>query len=176
MAKKAKGLPFVVKPRLAPIMEQIGNEDIGVFEIERRGYLTVAEKAFAQASNIDDDALINLQSLTAKISRETGKTRSEVMTAIVEDFSTDFLSAYADEIGYVAAAMSLYDEKVKFVRATALLFSRVDPEWSIEQTLELAVELVAELAQLFEDEEARDTTAIQASMDASTGVEKKGKS
>lgn len=175
MAKKAKGLPFVVKPRLAPIVERIGNEDIGIFEIERRGYLTVAEKAFAQASSIEDDSVLAIQSITGKISRETGKSRDEVMQAIVDGMIADFLAPYSDELGHAVAGMSLYEEKIKFVRATALIYSRIDSDWSIEQTLELHEQLVEELAELYSDEERRDTSAIQASLKASEGVEKKGK-
>ena len=57
MAKK-KGLPFVVQPRLAPVIEQVGNEESGIFEIERRGYLTVAEKAMVQQATQGDESVL----------------------------------------------------------------------------------------------------------------------
>ena len=41
-------LPFVVEPRRKPIVERVGNEESGVIEIERRGYLTTGEKTFVQ--------------------------------------------------------------------------------------------------------------------------------
>jgi hypothetical protein len=31
-------LPFVVEPRLKPIIEEIGSEESGKIQIERRGY------------------------------------------------------------------------------------------------------------------------------------------
>ena len=180
MAKKrSKGLPFVVKPRLAPIMERIGNEDIGIWEIERRGYLTVAEKAFTQAASIDDDSMTMLQGLSARIASETGRSRLEVFEAITGQGEEvhDWMIPYQDEISKVVMSMMMFQEKLKFVQATALIFSRIDSDWSIDQTLELNQAHVDQLAELYVDEEAKDTTAIEASLEAAEAgaVEKRGK-
>jgi hypothetical protein len=48
--KKAVRLPFVVAPRLEPIVETVGTDESGKIEIIRRGHLTVAEKAFISAA------------------------------------------------------------------------------------------------------------------------------
>ena len=152
MAKKQKGLPF-----------------------ERRGYLTVAEKAFVQAASLDDTSVGLLAKLTQKISEGTGKGRQEVLDAIAGGAEDAWLVPYQSEIVEVVSSMSIFQEKIMFVRATALLFSRIDGEWSIEQTLDLNEEIVAQLSELYMEEEARDTTAIEASQKASEGVEKKGK-
>ena len=41
-------LPFVIQPKKNTEIIKIGDEQIGVFEIERKGYLTVAEKSFVE--------------------------------------------------------------------------------------------------------------------------------
>ena len=49
-------IPFVVQPNLKPVKEQVGTETSGKIEIERRGYVTVSEKAFVQAATEGDDS------------------------------------------------------------------------------------------------------------------------
>ena len=71
MAKK-KGLPFVVQPRLQPIVEQVGTEESGIIEIERRGYLSVAEKAIAQQAVGGDDSVRKMYVLGGRIARDAG--------------------------------------------------------------------------------------------------------
>ena len=48
-------LPFVVEPRLKPVLETIGSEDSGKIQVERRGYLTAGEKAFVGSSVSSND-------------------------------------------------------------------------------------------------------------------------
>ena len=83
MARK-KGLPFVVQPRLKPVIERIGSEESGVFEIERRGYLSVAEKAIAQQASGGDDSVRQLYVLAGRIARETGRQQAEVVQDLSE--------------------------------------------------------------------------------------------
>ena len=175
MAKK-KGLPFVVKPRLAPIKERIGTEETGIFEIERRGYLSVAEKAFAQAAQMDDDSVFKMQALAVKISTETGVDREQVIEDLTSNPGADYLAPYQDELSQLMMAMITLQEKIKFIQATALLFSRIDPEWTVEQTLDLPLDIVDELSILYMEEEAKDISALQAAFESEEQVQKKGKS
>ena len=69
MARKKKGLPFIVQPRLKPIIEIVGTEESGQIEIERKGYLTVSEKAIVQASMKSDDSLATTMRVAAKIAQ-----------------------------------------------------------------------------------------------------------
>ena len=38
-------LPFIVEPKAKPVQFKIGNDDVGVFEIERRGICLLLRKA-----------------------------------------------------------------------------------------------------------------------------------
>jgi hypothetical protein len=58
-----KTLPFVVQPKRKFTKVKIGTEQAGVLEIERRGYLTVSEKAFVDGVMQGTDgiaAIVNL--------------------------------------------------------------------------------------------------------------------
>ena len=73
MARKAKAkLPFLVEPKRQPIMERLGNEESGVIELPRRGYLTVAEKSFVQQGTSGDSAILAMQRLAARVAKQTG--------------------------------------------------------------------------------------------------------
>ena len=67
MARKKSKLPFVVQPRLKPVVELIGNDITGQIEILRKGYLTVAEKAIVQGAVTNEDAMAELVVLAGGI-------------------------------------------------------------------------------------------------------------
>ena len=161
MARKKKGLPFVVQPRHQPILEQIGTEESGILEIERRGYVSVAEKALVQYAQEDDNSLREMYTLAGRISRESGMSVQEVISAISEQPTPAWLNQWEDEIAAVLVQMVSYQERAAVIQATALLIGRIDSSWTIDQTMELHPDLVADLALLYLDEENRALDAFE---------------
>jgi hypothetical protein len=172
MAKK-KGLPFVVQPRLAPVLEQVGTEVSGIFEIERRGYLTVAEKAMVQQATQGDESVRLMYSLGGRIARETGKQQMKVMSDLMKQDRDGYLDAYNDEIMDNMLAMIAYQERVNIVQATTLIICRIDSSWTVDQSMELHPDLIADLTALYNDEDKRSTEALEAAVKTEGGAEGK---
>jgi len=173
MARKKKGLPFVVQPRLEPVIEQIGNEECGIIEIERRGYLTVAEKAITQGGLNGDTTVRKLYALAGRIGRETGRQQSEVSNDLMQPERPEYLTPYDDEITECIMEMMAFQERISIIQATALIMSRIDNTWTVDQTMELNPDLVAALSTFFGEEESKTTEALEASSEDTPAVEGK---
>jgi hypothetical protein len=158
-------LPFVVTPRLKPIVETVGSDESGKIEIERRGYLTVAEKNFVQGALGGDTALSSMHSLAAKIARKEKKGHAEVMAAFAAN-EEEYLAPYADEISGVLVAMLAYQEKYKIVAATALCVSRLSAEITVEDVLEFHPDILEGLVGLYEEEDRKSIEKLEAAADA----------
>lgn len=155
MARKKKGLPFLVQPRLAPVMTEVGNEQSGIIEIERRGYLNVAEKAYTQTIAASDDSVASMQRFLSRVARETGIEHNEIIQQLGQPEISETLLAYEEEFTQIANAMTAFQAQYQIVAAQSLISSRLDPSWTIEQTMELHPDLVADLHQLYQEEEAK---------------------
>jgi len=173
MARKKKGLPFVVQPRLEPIIEQIGTEETGIIEIERRGYLTVAEKAITQGGLNGDTTVRKLYALAGRIGRETGRQQADVSADLIKPERAEYLAPYDDEITECIMEMMAFQERVGIIQATALIMSRIDNTWTVDQTMELNPDLVAALATFFGEEEQNTIEALEASAENSGPAEGK---
>ena len=68
-------LPFIIQPKSKAINIKIGNEEIGVFEIERRGYLNVAEKSFVEGFTSSSNTVREIVKVSNKISNSTRLSR-----------------------------------------------------------------------------------------------------
>lgn len=172
MAKK-KGLPFVVQPRLKPIVEQVGTEESGIIEIERRGYLGVAEKAIAQQATQGDDSIRKMYALGGRIARDAGKPQVEVMQDLMQPERPSYMEPFEDEILESMIEMMAYQERVDIVQATALLICRIDENWSVDQSMDLHPDLVKALSQLYVEEDQRSTEALEAAVAQDGGAEGK---
>ncbi len=176
MARKKTGkLPFVVQPRLEPIIETIGTEESGKFEIQRRGYLTVGEKAFTQASSNADDSVSGLFAIVQRIAKETGKSAEDVFSDIQGVSEDDYLDQYREELNEKMFAMTAYQERYKLISATSLIISRINPSWSAEDTMELHPDILDGLAELYEDEEKKSLEAFGAGKPSEEKEEEGGK-
>lgn len=172
MARK-KGLPFVVQPRLKPIIDKVGTEESGIIEIERKGYLTVSEKSLVQGVSSGDDGVRALFGLAGRIAQETGKQQSEVAQDIMVAPVPEYLIPYQEEIGMGLSAMLSFQDRSVLVQAAALLICRVDESWTIEQTMELHPDLIDGLANLYQDEENKAIDLLEKSQKANVAT--KGK-
>ena len=165
MAKKAVRLPFVVAPRLEPVMELIGSAESGQIEIERRGYLTVAEKSFMSAATANDNTTSLLRGLAFKISRETGHSQMDVMEDIskLETAKESYLDPYIGEILEAMTKMVEFQHRRGIIAATCLLMYRIDRNWTVDDTMELHEDIRIGLEKLYEDEEAKNLEALEVS-------------
>lgn len=173
MAKKKVVLPFVVAPRREPITELIGNEDCGQFEIQRKGYLTVAEKSFIQQASASDETIGRLNRLAGRISKEKGVQAQEVITELGSgNFSSELLVGYEAEVDDIVTVMSTFEHRRKIVAASCLLYFRISSNWAIEDTLDLHPDLVDALYVLFTEEDSKSVEAFE-KLDDDTPVEGK---
>ena len=173
MARKKKGLPFVVQPRLQPIVEELGTEESGIIQIERRGYLSVAEKAIATQATQGDESIRKMYALGGRIARETGKQQMDVMQDMMQPQRDDYLSPWEDEIMENVIEMMAYQERVDIVQATALIICRVDDSWTIEQSMNEHPDLIKLLSQLYAEEDKREVERLEAAVQNNTGAEGK---
>jgi hypothetical protein len=162
MAKKKVALPFVVAPRREPIAELVGTEESGQFKIERRGYLTVAEKSFIQQASASDETIGRLNRLAGRIAREKGVQPQEVVNELSSgDFSSSLLEGYESEIDDIVTVMATFEQRRKIVAASCLLYFRISQDWSIEDTLDLHPDLIEALYLLFCDEDVKSVEAFE---------------
>ena len=173
MARKKKGLPFVVQPRLEPIMERVGTEESGIIEIRRQGYLSVAEKTMEQATSDMSDAS-DLIDVVREIAVSEGRSVSEIFEELQStDAASPLLEKYATQIATASGSAQNQQRKVQIVAATALILCRIDAEWTVEQSMELHPDLLEGLYQLYQDEDARSLAAFESSSPSKEGESKK---
>ena len=162
MAKKKVTLPFVVAPRREPITELLGTEESGQFKIQRKGYLTVAEKSFIQQASASDETIGRLNRLAGRIAREKGVQPKEVIDELGSgNFSAEILAGYESEIDDIVTLMSTFEHRRKIVAASCLLYFRISSDWSIEDTMDLHPDVIDGLYLLFSDEDAKSTEAFE---------------
>ena len=163
MARKAKAkLPFLVEPKRQPIMEKLGNEETGVIELPRRGYLTVAEKAFVQQGTTGDSTVLQMQRLASKVAKKAGKQMSEVVGMMSDgDFDEEVFGGFETELEAVLAGMSSMQARQKMIAVTGLLLFRASDEWTIDDTVSLHPDLVDEVYMLYLEEDKRSLEAFE---------------
>ena len=131
-------------------MHEVGNEEAGKFEIERRGYLTVAEKSFMQQATAGDDTVTSLHRLAGRIAREKGVQASEVIEKLsTGQLGDDLLDGHEEEIDMIVANMTTFEERRKALAASCLIYFRVNKDWTVEQTMELHPDIIDDLYALF---------------------------
>ena len=161
-ARKARKLPFVVQPRLKPIQEEIGSEESGKFVIERRGYLSVSEKAWVQGAEEGDDATSLVHSLAIRIGGSLNKDPKEVLNDIGAGNLSEDLAPYAEDIMGAMSKVAAFNERHQLIVATCMMVSRVDPQWTVEDTLALHPDHLDALNLLYAEEEAKSLDALEA--------------
>lgn len=161
MSKKKKGLPFVIQPRLSPIIETIGSEESGMIEIERKGYLTVAEKQFVQNAEEDDTSVAQVHLLANKISKSKSCDITDVLTAIGGAGDSSLIEGYEEETRKVLTSMILHQERQQLIHAACLLMLRLESEITMDDVLGLHPDMLTGLALLYREEEAKSIEALE---------------
>jgi len=157
-------LPFVVQPKKNIEIVKVGNDEVGVFEIERKGYLSVAEKSFVENVTQGSDGVSLLVRLANKIGSDLKTTPEKAYTAITEVMSgqtnnklaSKISSDYSEEIAIVTSKMAESMQRRQIAAATILLQTRVNHEWTIQDTLDLDPVILEQLNSLYEREEQRE--------------------
>ena len=154
-------LPFVVQPKKNTEKIKVGNDDVGVFEIERKGYLSVAEKSFVENVTQGSDGVSSLVRLANKVASEFSIAPEKAYVAITDAMSgkrdnalaVKIIETYDDELAFATSRMTESMQRRGIAAATILLQTRVNHEWTIEDTLELDPQIVEQLVELYDREE-----------------------
>ena len=162
VARKPRQLPFVVKPRLAPLKEVIGSDESGKIEIERRGYLSVAEKSFVQGAEASDETSQMIQGLAIRIGGDLSIDPKEVLTRISSGQIHGEMAPYSDEIMVAVSRIAAFADRRKIVVATCMMMSRVDPKWEVEDTMAMHPDLLNSLELFYNEEELQTLDALEA--------------
>ena len=170
-------LPFIVEPRLKPRKEIVGTEESGQIEIERKGFLTAAEKAFVQAQASEDTTTQEMIHLTRRVGKDQrldmqaayellsrvmqGDTEGKVEAKVYED--------YQEEITELLAKMAAMGERKILVQALCMLVYRVDAEIDADTAMQTHPDLILALSDLYYEEEQRSTERLQETYDEPAG-------
>lgn len=162
-------LPFVVQPRLKSRIDRIGNEEVGIIEIERKGYLTVAEKAFINAQLSGDNTASLFIKLTRKVSSDFKLDMNAAYVLISEMMQGDMKTAKHRKIeeNYKEEVLEILEEmqRVERVRVLTCVYSlllyRVDSELEPDALEEISPELMDLLMAFYTDEESRTLERLE---------------
>ena len=173
----ALNLPYVVEPKLDPVIEIIGTDASGRIEIERKGYLTVSEKAFVQAaSGGGGNTMAKIYAMAAKIGSKTGKSPQEVFGDITKSEGSDYLEPYQQEISEMMMEASGMQERNRIFTSAALLINRVNADIDVEEVMDLHPDLLDALDELYQEEDSRDTSRLTVVSESMEEEEPAGKS
>ena len=154
-------LPFVVAPRLNSRIETLGSDASGQIEIERKGFLTVGEKAFIANTNSQDEVLRLVLKLSGAVSKHYKISQQDAYQAVVDSMTnpTDckypVMDDYPTEVAELASTMITQEQKKGFMMAYCLLLYRVDETIEMDDVIDLHEDLVDDLVKLFRDEEMK---------------------
>ena len=158
--------PFVVQPRLKPVMEKVGSEIAGYIECKRQGYLTVGEKAGVKQIMAAYDATSDTISLSKKVSsayKTDLQAGYEMVSAAImgqkQDDPTilEVSEKYQQEISDIVSKMTQAVIFTELSKAFVLLLYRVEgaEEVTMDAVAEMHPDLISELAKLYDEEEAK---------------------
>lgn len=171
-------LPFVVKPRLAPITETLGSEESGKIEIERRGYLTVAEKSYYQQAMSGDTSMAEVQAIARRIARQHGMEYLAVMEMIGKAMAggevaehEKILEESREEIAVIIMTLMQSQERQRACQALTLLINRIDGDLDPSEVFKLHPDLIDDLVALFGDEEKKSVEALESAQRSLADVE-----
>jgi len=157
--------PFVVQPRLKPIVEKIGSEEAGYIECKRQGYLTVGEKAGVRQIVSTYDATNDVIGLSRRISeifkidlQEAYQLVSSCITNQGDDPRTAEISVeFEDELSALMSKMTQAALFSDLAKAFVLILYRVEGGTGVtmDSVSELHPDLLTGLAALYDEEEEK---------------------
>lgn len=163
------GLPFVVQPRLQPIVERIGDEDSGIIEVERRGFLSVAEKTFLQQGAGNDEVASHLLKVIRKVSSDlripADKAQVLVMDALSGNTNKDknypkVVENYSADLDVVTQIAVQHESKKEYLRAICMIIHRINSDFDLDNVAEIHPTIITGLSKLCEEEENKSTERL----------------
>jgi len=165
-------LPFVVEPRLKPIIETIGSEESGQIEVERRGYISAGEKAFTSNGNSTDRTSEMVLSTVRRVStkykidsKEAYELVTGTITGEVSELSEKLQKDFTTELGEIMMSAIASNERARFLKAFCILLYRVDGSITAEEAMTLHPDLLDGLAALYDEEEARSVERLRSAVE-----------
>lgn len=164
-----RDLPFLVKPRLQPITETIGNEEIGQFKITRRGYLSVSEKVFLQHATFQEGITEGVLELVRRVGKEysIGMERANVIVLSAlqgvvheDELYGKVVNKFKKQLDSLTLRAIAADGQMAYIRALCMLLYRVDPDVTMEDLETLHPSLIEALSNLCADEESCSTKEL----------------
>jgi hypothetical protein len=169
-------LPFVVKPRLAPIIEEIGTPESGIILVERRGYLTTGERNTVQQYLQSDSSATIMIKLARAAARKydvpldkayAGVSSAMSGSCLVGDkICNDILNDFAEEIQDVMTELMQVQARMEMVQALALITQRVDPSFEVAKITEIHPDIIDQLSKLYQDEENKSVERLESMIEA----------
>jgi len=180
----AKTLPFVVQPRRTGRKIQVGTEESGIIEIEQRGYLTVSEKFYVNQISSNDKTLSLMVGLANKVSKESKRNNKEsydVISKYLQGQATAkdsemMETKFSEELQEITGEITRVAATRELAQVTVLMRSRVDEDWTTEDTFELHPDLLSGIAELYQREEAKEYPEIEEPVTQDAYEEAVGKS
>ena len=131
-------LPFVVAPKIKTCKVRLGTEETGIIEIEKRGFLSVAEKSFVDSVLQQSDGVTQIVKLASQIARERKISVETAYTQVVAVMSNEkqtkaqqeIAVKYADNISEIQSSMIESMGRKSIACATILIQTRINPEWT----------------------------------------------
>lgn len=171
-------LPFVVQPKKEFPPYRIGNDEIGYIDIQRRGYLTVSEKTFVESIMQGSDGVTLIIGLANKVSAKKNIKVETAYAAIVaamggaeeNQYTGEIRDEYSEEIAAIITEMTEAVQRRGLAATTILIQSRIDREWSVEDTLGLDPLMIEEFAKFYDLEDARSTDPQEAAFNVEEEV------
>ena len=167
---------MLFSPDLSQSLSGSVTRAVELSKLSLRGYLTVAEKAITQGGLNGDTTVRKLYALAGRIGRETGRQQAEVSADLIKPERAEYLAPYDEEITDCIMEMMAFQERAGIIQATALIMSRIDSSWSVDQTMDLNPDLVAILAEFYGEEEQKTTEALEAVAEEAGSAVEGGKS
>lgn len=178
-------LPFIVTPRLQPIKETLGNENTGTIEIERRGYLSVGEKAFMTNVESSDSSVSTIMVLSKKVASKYQIDMNEAYNLVVAEATQQGNSKYnlqeefEQELAQLLTELIQAEARRSYMKALCLLIYRVNEDVDMASVSAMHPDLVSDFVKLYDEEEARSVDRLESTAkadqdaDAVQDVEKK---
>ena len=166
-------LPFVLQPSFTPEEVVVGTEESGQIEIERRGYITVGEKSLTQQALSGFVARSRFYALLAAIAEMEDKSPDEVYEDFASSSNPDYLDDWQGDLAKCVSDLSVETIKRRTIYATAILISRVDPEWTVDDTMQLNSSLVEAIADFYEKEDKGVLESVTSGSKSTGAKEKK---
>jgi hypothetical protein len=166
-------LPFIVEPRLSPVIDKIGTEESGIIEIRRQGYLSVSERNFVQQIQRSDSStqlIIKLsRSISGKYQIGLDKAYQVAMAALGGDAVSDDLAKYVpliesefdEEISATINGLTQLQAQAELVEALCMIINRVDANFTPSEIAKVHPDLITALSSLYRDELNKSTERIK---------------